>query len=326
MKSVGFVVALALLAVSVGGAPARAAAPDFPNRPLRYIVAFPSGGAADIVARIVADALTEGFGQQIVIDNRTGANGIIGANIAAHSAPDGYTLFGCNIASLAVSPALYKKLGYDPDRDFAPIGLVGSNPNALSVNPSVTAATVTEFIALAKSHPGKLNYGSAGVGTSPQLSMELFKMQARIDVVHIPYRGAGAALVDLIGGQIQAMFTTVPSVLGAARTGKIRALGVTSLTRSLDLPEVPTIAESGMPGFEIISWQGLCTPAGVPNAVLARIRAGLADALARPDTRKRLTDQGFQLNPLTAEKFGAFMRAERAKWTKLVRDIGIQPQ
>src|SRR5262245_18856079 len=315
--------ALALVAVSLCVTPAQSAESTFPNRPIRYIVAFPAGGASDIVARILADAISEGLGQQVVIDNRSGANGIIGADIAAHSTPDGYTLFACNIASLAVSPALYKKLGYDPERDFAPIGLVGSNPNALSVNPSVSATTVAEFIALAKSHPGKLNYGSAGVGTSPQLSMELFKMRAHIDVVHIPYRGVGAALVDLIAGQIQAMFSTVPSLLGASRTGKVRALAVTSLARNPDLPDVPTIAESGMPGFEVISWQGVCTPNGVPKVELARIRASLAAALARPDTRKRLVDQGFQVTPLTAEKFAEFMRAERAKWAKLVKDVGI---
>ena len=185
---------------------------------------------------------------------------------------------------------------------------------------------LAEFIALAKSSPGKLNYASAGVGTSPQLSMELFKMTARIDVVHIAYKGAGPALVDLIGGQVQAMFSTVPWYLGAIRSGKIRVLGVTSATRDPDLPEVPTIAESGMPGFEVISWQGLCTPKGVSKAILARISAGLATALALPDTRKRLADQSIQPKPLTPEKFAAFIRAERAKWAKVVKDVGIVPR
>jgi tripartite-type tricarboxylate transporter receptor subunit TctC len=317
-------ITLVLLAITVG-APAQSAESKFPNRPIRYVVAFQAGAASDIVARTVADALTEELGQQVVVDNRSGASGTIGADIAAHAPPDGTRSF-CNIASLAVSPALYKKLGYDPGRDFATIGLVGSNPNALSINPSVPAATVAEFIALAKARPGKLNYGSAGVGTSPQLSMELFKMQAHVDIVHIPYRGIGGALVDLIAGQIQAVFSTVPSVLGSARTGKIRVLGVTSLKRDPDLPEVPTIAESGMPGFEVISWQGLCTQAGVPKPALARLRAAHATALARPDTRKRLTDQGFQVTPLNAEEFATFARAERAKWAKVVKDVGIKPQ
>ncbi|HKA41908.1 MAG TPA: tripartite tricarboxylate transporter substrate binding protein [Burkholderiales bacterium] len=325
MKSVGFVVTLIALTVSASGVLAQPAG-EFPNRPLRYIVPFPPGGSTDIVARIVAAAMSEGLGQQVVIDNRGGAAGTIGAEAAARSAPDGYTLFACNIASLAVSPALYKKLGYDPDADFAPIGLIGSTPNALAVHPSLPATTIARFIALAKARPGQINYASAGVGTSPQLSMELFKMKAHIDIVHIAYRGAGPALVDLLGGHVQAMFSTVPSYISAARAGKIRLLGVTSAKRSPDLPDVPTIAESGMPGFEVISWQGQCTPAGVPEPVLVRIRAALAAALALPDTQKRLAEQSVHPEPLSPEKFAAFIRSERAKWAKLVKDVGIKPQ
>ena len=324
MWSVRFVAVFALLAVWVGGA--LAAPPDYPHRPIRYIAASAPGGASDGIARTIGPALAEGLGVQVVVDNRPGAANTIGAEIAARAQPDGYTLLGCNIASLAVSPALYKKLGYDPERDFAPIGLIASNPNVLTVHPSLPAATIAQFIALAKAHPGKLNYASAGVGTSPQLSMELFRMQTRIDIVHIPYKGAGLAVIDLMGGRIEAMFSTVPSVLSAVRGGKVRALGVTSLQRDPDLPEVPTIAESGLPGFEVISWQGLCAPAAVPQPVLARLRAALAAALALPETRKRLTDQGFQPHPMSAEKFAVFARAERAKWGKLVRDIGIKPQ
>jgi len=338
MKGLGLAVAMVLLAAPLGGAQAQpgstgpaqvlaqGSGPEFPNRPLRYIVPFPPGGSTDIMARIVAAALTEGLGQQVVIDNRGGAGGTVGAEIAALATPDGYTLFACNIASLAVSPALYRKLGYDPAAGFAPIGFIGSTPNALVVYPSLPAATIAEFIALAKSRPGQLNYGSPGIGTSPQLTMELFKMTARIDVVHIAYKGAGPALAALMGGQVEAMVSTVPSFLAATRAGRIRMLGVTSLTRVPDLPDVPTIAESGMPGFEVISWQGLCTPAGVPKAISARIRAGLAAALALPDTRKRLAEQGVQPNPLTAEQFAAFIRSERAKWAKVVKDVGIEPQ
>ena len=326
MKSVGFVVTLALLAVPVGGAWAQPAGSDFPNRPLRYIVPFPPGGATDIFARIVADALTEKLGQQVVVDNRSGAAGTIGAQIAAKATPDGYTIFACNIASLAISPALYKKLGYDPEADFTPIGLVGSNPNALAIHPSIPAASVAEFVAHVKSRPGKLNYGSAGIGTSPQLSMELFKMTAGIDLVHVPYKGGGPLLVALIGGEVQSLFGTVPLLIGSGRTGKVRILGVTSKTRAPDLPDVPTIAESGMPGFEVVSWQGLCTPAGVPKPALARLRAGLAAALTLPDARKRLTDQGVQVTPLDHDKFAAFARSERAKWAKLIKDVGIKPQ
>jgi tripartite-type tricarboxylate transporter receptor subunit TctC len=325
MKSVGFVVTLALLAVPVGGALAQSTGQSFPNRPLRYIVPFPPGGSTDIVARVVAEALTERLGQQVVIDNRGGAAGTLGAQIAANATPDGYTLFACNIASLAVSPALYRKLGYDPGA-FSPLGLIGSNPNVLAVHPSVPAKTVAQFVDHAKSRPGKLNYSSAGVGTSPQLSMELFKMTGGVDLIHVPYKGGGPAVVALIAGEVQAMFGTVPSLIGAIRSDRVRPLGVTSTTRAPDLPNVPTIAESGMPGFEVISWQGLCTPAGVPQSALARIRAALAAALGMSDVRKRLADQGIQLTPLTHEKFGAFIRSERAKWAKLVKDVGIKPQ
>ena len=313
--------AFALLCLSM-----TAHAQAWPSKPLRYIVPFPPGGATDIFARIVADALTEKLGQQVIIDNRGGAAGTLGAQIAARSTPDGYTLFACNIASLALSPALYRKLGYDPDADFSPIGLIGSNPNALAVHPSIPAATVAEFIAYVKSRPGKLNYGSAGVGTSPQLSMELFKMTAGIDVVHIPYKGGGPLLFALISGEVQTMFGTVPLLGAPGRAGKVRILGVTSKTRAPDLPDVPTIEESGMPGFEVISWQGLCTPAGVPKEALTKLRAVLGAALALPDTRKRLAEQGIQVTPLTHDKFAAFIRSERAKWAKLVKDVGIKPQ
>ena len=325
MKRIRFVVISALLTLSAG-ALAQSAKSDFPNRPLRYIVPFPPGGSTDIVARIVAAGLADRLGEQVVIDNRGGAAGTLGAEIASRATPDGYTIFACNIASLAVSPALYKKLGYDATKDFAPIGLIGSTANALVVHPSVPANTVAEFIEYAKSRPGKLNYASAGVGTSPQLSMELFKMNAGIDVVHIAYKGGGPALADVVGGHVQAMFGTVPTFVGAIKSGKIRVLGVSSTTRVPDLPDVPTIAESGMPGFEVISWQGLCTPAGVPESVLERIRDGLGAVLALPDTRKRLADQGVQLTPMAADQFAQFIRAERVKWGKLVKDVGIQPQ
>ena len=325
MKSVRFVV-LALLAGMAGSALAQSPKSDFPNRPLRYIVPFPPGGSTDLVARVVSVALAEELGRQVVVDNRAGAAGTVGAEIAANATPDGYTIFACNIASLAVSPALYKKLNYDPVAGFAPVGLIGSTPNALAVHPSVAAKTIPEFIALARNRPGSINYASAGVGTSPQLSMELFRMHAGIQLVHVPYKGAGPALVALLGGHVEAMFSTVPSYTGALRAGKIRLLGVTSTARHPDLPDVPTLDESGMPGFEVISWQGLCTPAGVSEAVLGRIRNGLEVAMEQPEVRKQLADQGMQLTPLMAGKFAAFVRSERAKWAKVVKDVGIEPQ
>ena len=325
-RSTRAVVTVILLVIPGAAALAQRTGQGFPDRPLRYIVPFPPGGSTDIVARIVAAGLAESLGQQVVIDNRGGAGGTLGAEIAAHATADGYTLFACNIGSLAVSPALYKKLGYDPVAGFAPIGLIGSTANALVVHLGVPAKTIAQFIALAKASPGKINYASPGVGSSPQLSMEMFWTAAGINFIHVPYKGAGPALVELMGGHVEAMVSTVPSFLGAARAGKIHMLGVTSTTRHPDLPDVPTFAESGMPGFEVISWQGLCTPAGVPGAELGRIRGALARVLALPQTQKHLAVQGMQPKELTAEKFAVFIRTERDKYAKVVKDAGIKPQ
>lgn len=324
MWSVRFVAVPAVLAAFIGGAPA--ASPEFPARPVRYIAASAPGGASDILARAIAPALSENLGVQVVIDNRPGAGNTIGAELAARAVPDGHTIFGCNIASLAVSPALYKKPGYDAERDFAPLGLIASNPNALTVHAALPATSVAQFVALAKAQPGKLNYASAGVGTSPQLSMELFKTEAGINVVHVPYKGVPPALVDLIAGRVEAMFSTVPSVIAAVRRNPVRALGVTSTQRDPDLPEVPTIAESGMPDFEVISWQGLCAPAAVPRAALTRIQSALAAVLALPETRKLIVLQGFQLHLMPPDKFAAFIRSEHTKWAKVIKEIGIKPQ
>jgi tripartite-type tricarboxylate transporter receptor subunit TctC len=313
-----------LLSVLAGGATAATA--DYPNRPIRYIVATGPGGASDLIARTIGPPLSELLGVQLVIDNRSGAGNTLGAELAARATPDGYTLLSCNIASLAVGPALYKGMGYDPERDFAVLGLIVSNPNVFTVNPSVPAKTIAEFIALAKAQPGKLNYASAGIGTSPQLSMELFRAEAGIDVVHVPYKGVAPGLLDLLGGRVQAMTSTVPAALPSVRSGKIRALGVTSKARDSDLPDVPTIAESGMPSFEVVSWQGLCTNSGAPQAALNRLRNALADTLAQPTTRKRLVEQGFQLYIMSADKAAAFAHAERVRWKKVVKDLGLAPQ
>jgi len=319
---------LALLTVSVaiwtGGAPA--AAPDYPNRPLRYIVATGPGGASDLLARVIGAALSEKLGVQVVIDNRPGAGNTVGAETAAKASPDGHTLLSCNIASLAVGPALYRNLSYDPERDFALLGMIASNPNVLTVNPSLAATNISEFIALAKARPGKLNYASTGVGTSPQLSMELFRMQAGFTIAHVPYKGVGAALVDLMGGRVEAMFSTVPAALGSVRAGKVRALGVTSSQRDTDVPDVPTFAESGLPDFEVVSWQGLCTNRAAPQAALERLRGTLAAILSQADTRKRIADHGFRPHVLPADQFALYARAERARWSKLVKDIGVVPK
>jgi tripartite-type tricarboxylate transporter receptor subunit TctC len=319
---------LALLTVSVAiwTVHAFAAVPNYPNRPLRYIVATGPGGASDLLARVIGAALSEKLGVQVVIDNRPGAGNTVGAETAAKASPDGHTLLSCNIASLAVGPALYRNLSYDPERDFAPLGMIASNPNVLTVNPSVPATTISEFIAVAKSRPGKLNYASTGVGTSPQLSMELFRMQAGFTIAHVPYKGVGAALVDHMGGRVEAMFSTVPAALGSVRGRKVRALGVTSSQRDTDVPDVPTFAESGLPDFEVVSWQGLCTNSGAPQAALERLRGTLAAILAQPDTRKRIAEHGFRPHVLPADEFALYARAERARWSKLVKDIGVVPK
>jgi tripartite-type tricarboxylate transporter receptor subunit TctC len=293
---------------------------------LRYVVATGPGGASDLLARVIGTALSEKLGVQVVIDNRPGAGNTVGAETAAKASPDGHTLLSCNIASLAVGPALYRNLSYDPERDFAPLGMIASNPNVLTVNPSVPATTIPEFIALAKSRPGKLNYASTGVGTSPQLSMELFRMQAGFTIAHVPYKGVGAALIDLMGGRVEAMFSTVPAALGSLRGGKVRALGVTSAQRDTDVPDVPTFAESGLPGFEVVSWQGLCTNAGAPRVALERLRGTLAAILAQADTRKRIADHGFRPHVLPADEFALYASAERVRWAKLVKTIGIVPK
>jgi tripartite-type tricarboxylate transporter receptor subunit TctC len=308
----------------VCGAPTAGA--EYPDKPIRYIVATGPGGASDLIGRIIGPPLSELLGVQLVIDNRAGAGNTVGAEIAARATPDGYTLLSCNIASLAIGPALYRKLAYDPERDFAALGIIVNNPNAFSVNPSVAAATIPQFIALAKAQPGKLNYASAGVGTSPQLSMELFKMQAGIDIVHIAYKGVGPGLLDLMAGRIEAMTSTVPAVLSTVRQGKARALAVTAKERDPSLPDVPTVAESGMPDFEVVSWQGLCTNAGAPQSVLAKLRAALATALTQPDTRKRLVDQGFQLYVMSADKAAAFIHGERTRWAKVIKALRIPQQ
>lgn len=325
MKRLAFAAAVLSSAVSFGSAWAQQKAAEFPERPLRYIVPFPPGGATDIVARIVAHALIQELGQQVVIDNRGGAGGTIGAEIAARASADGYTVFACNIASLAISPALYRKLGYNVG-DFAPIGLIGSNPNVLVVHPSVPAKTVDEFTTLARTRPTKMNYGSPGVGTSPQLSMELFKMTAKVDIVHIAYKGAGPMLGDLIGGHLQTAFATLPSVLTFMRIGKLRGLAVTSRARSPDVPELPTLIESGMPKFDVVSWQGLCAPTGTPQPVLAHLQKALTAAMKQPETRRRLSEQGIVVDALSAEDFAAYIRAEHTKWANLVKAAGIQPQ
>ena len=328
MKSMLFAAGLALVSIGISHAQTASTdpAPEFPNRPLRQIVAFPPGGGVDIVTRIVGAKWSEFLGQPIVVENRAGAGGNVGADIAAKAAPDGYTLFTCQVASHGVSPAVYSKLPYDHIKDFAPISLIGKTPNVLVVHPSVPVNSVRELIDYVKASPGKHNYASPGYGTSPQMTMELFKLTTGIDLVHIPYKGGAPALADVMGGVVMGMFGNLPEQLAAIKGGKTRALAVSTLKRSPQLPDVPTVAESGFPGFEVTVWYGVCAQAAVPKPILAKLGATLARTLNLPEMKSRLAENTIEASPTTPEEFAAFIRAETDRWAKVVIDAGIPKQ
>jgi tripartite-type tricarboxylate transporter receptor subunit TctC len=307
-------------------AAASATAQSYPTKPVRYVVPFPAGGSPDIVARLITERLTRMWGQQVLVENRTGAGGTVGATFAAKAPSDGYTLFQCNIASSAIAPSLYAKMPYDHAREFAPISLIGLTPNVLVVHPSMPARTVNEFIAYARKYPGKLSYGTSAAGSSQMLTMELFKLTAKIDVVFIPYKGAPQSLIDTIGGQIPSTVQSAPGVLSAIQSGRVRALAVTSLKRIPQLPAVPTIAETALPGFEVNSWYGLCAPAGTPQPVLDKIHTDLTAVLRTPEIQQRLTDLVIEVAPGTPQEFGEFIRAETARWARVIKAAKIQQE
>ena len=317
-------VAGALVVVMWPGASSHAQ--SYPVKPVRYVVAFAAGDSPDIVARLVADRLSRMWDQQMVVENRVGAGGTIAAAAVASAPPDGYTLFHCNIASSAIAAALYPKLPYDPLRDFAMVSRIATTANALIVHPSLPARSVAQFIAYAKTHPGTLSYGSPGVGTSPHLSMELFKSMAGINVVHIAYKGAMPALADLMGGQIPVMLANLPALLPHILSGRIRALAVTSAQRTAQLPAVPTMQESGVPDYVVTAWYGMCAPAGTPQPILEKLHADLTRTLQAPDVRQRLADLVIDVAPTSRDEFTAFIRSEIARWARVVRDAGISPQ
>jgi tripartite-type tricarboxylate transporter receptor subunit TctC len=299
---------------------------DYPSRPIRQIVQFPPGGGVDVATRIVTAKWSELLGQPIVVENRPGAGGTVGTDHVAKAAPDGYTLVTCNVASHGVSPALYNKLPYDYAKDFAPLSLIGKTPNVLVVHPAVPARTLGEFIALVKASPGKYNYASPGYGTSPQMTMELFKLATGLNLVHIPYKGGAPALADVMAGQVIGMFGNLPEQLGAIKGGKTRALAVSTLARNQQLPDVPTVAESGFPGFEVTVWYGVCAPSSVPKPILAKLHATLLKTLSQPEMKARLADATIDAAPGTPEEFTAFIRAEVEKWTRVVREANIPKQ
>ena len=296
-----------------------ALAETWPTRPIRFIVPFAPGGGGDVVGRIIGQRMSDQLGKPLVIDNRAGGGGTLGCELAAKAAPDGYTLLLGNVGPIAVGPALYPKLAYDPVRDFAPVTMIASFPNLLVANPGLPFKTVPELVAYAKSRPGTLNFASAGAGTSTHLAGELFKSVAGIDVVHVPYKGGAAAMTDIIAGQVAYYFGTMPSSMPLAKAGKLRALAVTSLTRSPAAPEVPTIAESGYPKFETAAWYGLMFPTGTPREIVARTNAATMVVLALPDIRERLVHEGSEPLGSTPAQFGAYIKAEIAQWSGVVK-------
>ena len=301
-----------------------AIAETWPTRPIRFIVPFAPGGGGDVVGRIIGQRMSEQLGKPLIIDNRAGGGGTLGCELAAKAAPDGYTLLLGNVGPIAVGPALYPKLAYDPVRDFAPVTMIASFPNLLVANPGLPFKTVPELVAYAKSRPGTLNFASAGAGTSTHLAGELFKSVAGIDVVHVPYKGGAAAMTDIIAGQVAYYFGTMPSSMPLAKAGKLRALAVTSLTRSPAAPEVPTIAESGYPKFETAAWYGLMFPTSTPREIVARTNAATMVVLALPDIRERLVHEGSEPLGSTPAQFGAYIKAEIAKWSGVVKAANLK--
>ncbi len=312
---------LAALAIS-----AAAHAQVYPVKPIRMIVAYPPGGGTDIVGRTLAQKLGESLGQSVVVENRGGASGNIGTELAARAAPDGYTILMGNVAPNAINVSLFKELPFDPVADFAPVSLVASTPNILVVHPSTRARTVKEVIALAKAKPGAFNFASAGVGSSSHLAGELFRILAGADIVHVPYKGAGPAMVDVLSGQVQLYFATMPAAMPHVKTGKLAPVAVTSARRSQALLDLPTIAESGVPAYEASTWYGVLAPAHTPSAVVARLHGDIAKILADAALHARLADQGFDPVGNSPEEFGAYIKSEILKWGKVIRDAGIRPE
>jgi len=294
----------------------------YPTKPVRMIAASSPGSAVDIVARIVAQKLGEQLGQQVVVDNRAGAGGNLGAELAAKAAPDGYTLF-MGTPAHAINTGLYRKLNYDLIRDFSPVTQVTSGQYVVVVHPSLPAKSIRELIALARGKPGQLNYASAGSGNATHLAGELFASATRIKLVHVPYKGSGPAVTDLVGGQVQLMFANLVAALPQVKTGRIRALAVTGQTRAAAAPELPTVIEAGVPGYVVTSWFGVLVPAATPRELIMKLNAELARTMSAPDVRDRLAADGAEPTTGTPEQFGAFLRAEIAQWTKVVKDAGI---
>jgi tripartite-type tricarboxylate transporter receptor subunit TctC len=301
-------------------------AQSYPVKPVRYVVPFATGDGPDLVARLVGDRLTKAWGQQVSVENRTGAGGTIGAAFVAKSPADGYTLLICNIASNAIAHSIYTKLSYDILNDFAMVSRLALTANVVVVHPSMPIRSIPQYVAMAKANPGKLTYGTGGVGTSPHLSMELFRLKTGINILLVPYKGAAPAAIDLMGGQIPSMMANLPSILVHILAGKARPLAVTSEKRAAPLPDVPTMIESGIPGYVVTPWYGVCAPAGTPAPVLDKLNTDIVRTLQAADVRQRLADLVIEPAPTSREEFTAFVRSEVERWEKVVKDAGIPRQ
>ena len=320
-----FCILISCLAMAIG-APGSALAQGWPSKPMRIVIAQAPGSATDVISRVVANPLSESLGQPIVIDARPGAGGALGTEVAARSAPDGYTLFMANNSTHGSNPAVYAKLPYDPVKDFAPISFVASVPYVMVVDPKLPVKTVQEFIALAKSQPGKMNYASAGNGSTHHFCGELFKSMTGIDIQHIPYKGSGPGIAGLLGGEVSMMFSNVADIGSQIRAGKVKPLAVTATRRASLLPDVPTMAEAGLPDFVITSWFGLLVPAGTPAPVVARLNAETVKVLGRADVKSTLAAQGLDVAPGSPEQFAAHIKSEIARFGKIAKAAGIKAE
>jgi tripartite-type tricarboxylate transporter receptor subunit TctC len=316
---------VALLFVALASVAAPASAQTYPAKLVRLVITFAAGGGSDLAARAVAPRLSDALGQPVVIENRSGANGAVGAEAVAKAPADGYTIMLGAAGTMAVASHL-TKLPFDPLRDFAPISLVATSPFIVTVHPSVKAESIRDLVALARASPGRLTFGSSGTGGAPQLATELFKSMAGVDMLHVPYKGLGPAITDLLGGQIHVIFADVGLVSAHLKAGRLRGLAVTGSTRSAALPDLPTVAEAGVPGYAAGTWYGLFAPAGTPPMIVSRLSEETRKALAQPEVRASLAAQGVDPAGNTPEQFAAFVREEHAKWGKVIRDAGIKAE
>ncbi len=319
--SAGFALG-ALAAMQLSGSVV-AAQVNYPTKPIRFIAANSAGGGLDVVARALSPKLAAVFGYQVIVDNRAGAAGSLASEITAHAPPDGHTILVASLGGLAVNTNLYKGLNYHPLRDLAPVTFATSQSNLLVVNPSVPAKSVQELIALLRAQPGKLSYGSSGAGNAGHLAAELFKTMTKTDMVHVPYKGGAPAMIDLIAGQVQLVFASAPTSVQQVKAGKIRALAVTTMRRSAVMPELPTLAESGLPGYEADNWYGVVTTAGTPRAIIDRLNTEIGRALMSADVKQLLFTQGLEVRTSTPQEFGAYQKSEFDKWARVIKDAGM---